>query len=497
MNSLLRGNFLSCLKPGFFVLFIFIFLGSASSVDAVSEKQPEKNRLSQNHSVAEAKDKIEKKARPSWKISGRLRTNSFFCERTGAKEDYGTNFNRYAPDKTELYNPRGFVSILSLDLQSPVVNNFSLFASHYLGTDFGTLEPFDYRMGKSGKDTFVPNTSTGEPGNFNVTAQLFLKYQFENFEAKVGRFIFDTILTHSNDTKAVPNTFTGLAIKQNFENKGVLTFAFLTLQKLRNRNSFHDLLTFGTAEDDNDDSGMHKGLTRARLDASGKPEQRLLVLGWEKIEKRRHSRNFLYVVPQMFSTAVIEGKWQLNRARGKESPKITGWARLIEQKDQGAGAVGGGKLDGSAAPCGGSLDGRIWMIKLQANWNAHEAWLGYSQVADRGDIVAPWRGFPTHGFTRNMTEVNWTAGTRSRMLAWNINFEKMGLLKGARLLTDISIHDRPETAGKISSDARAWHCDLIYRIPRTEIEMKIRYLAHFGKAEQDFRDSRLEFNYLF
>ncbi|GEM_PF-5979833 len=497
MNPFFPVNFSFHPKALFLGLIIFLLPGSTSSVDAITEEQSGKDRFSQKTAVEEPKDKIEKKARPEWKLSGRLRTNSFFCERTGAKEDYGTSFNRFAPDKAELYDPRGFVSILSLDLQSPAFNHFSFFASHHLGTDFGTLVPNDFRMGKSGKDTFVPDTTTGEPGNFNITAQLLLKYEIENFEVKVGRFIFDTILTHSNDTKAVPNTFTGLAIKQKFENNGVLAFAFLSSQKLRNRNSFHDLLTFGTTEDDNDDSGMHKGLTRVRLDASGKPEQRLLVLGWEKFEKRRHSRNFLYVVPQMLSTAVVEGKWQLNRAKGKDSPKITGWARLIEQKDQGAGAVGGGKLDGTAAPCNGSLDGRIWMIKLQANWSIQEAWLGYSHVADRGDIVAPWRGFPTHGFTRNMTEVNWTAGTSSKMVAWNINLDKARLLKGARLLTDFSIHDRPEQAGKTSSDARAWHCDLIYKIPGTDVEMKIRYLAHFGKAEQDFRDSRLEFNYFF
>ena len=433
-----------------------------------------------------------------WILGGRIRTNSFFHDRKGAKADYGASFGKYAPENLELYDPRGFVTLLGLSLQSPERNHFSIFANHFFGTDFGTLDHDDARYGKSGKDTFVRNTTTNEPMGFNVLAQLYLKYKKDDLDIRAGRMIFDTILTNANDSKAVPNTFVGLSLKKKrAEQKDSLIFAFLTQQKLRNRNSFHDLLVYGTTEADNDDSGMHKGLTRARVEAAGKPDPRLIIFGWEKFEKKRHARAFVYAVPQFFSTLMVEGKWQLGQPVSEKAPVLSGWLRVFQQKDQGAGAIGGGKIDGTATPAAGSLDANIWMAKLQANWKVFEAWLGYSKVADKGDIVAPWRGYPTHMFTRNMTDLNWTSGTKSTMLACTYNLDKARILKGGKLIFDFANYDRLETPGKVSQDAKTWHTDFVYKIPRIDVEMKIRYLAHFGKAEQDFRDSRLEFNHFF
>ena len=46
--------------------------------------------------------------------------------------------------------------------------------------------------------------------------------------------------------------------------------------------------------------------------------------------------------------------------------------------------------------------------------------LAYTKVADKADIIAPWRGFPTAGFTRAMSQYNWYANTKSYMVQANL-----------------------------------------------------------------------------
>ena len=63
---------------------------------------------------------------------------------------------------------------------------------------------------KAGKDTFSRNNVT-QDGTWAmaVLAQAYLQYDISKTSFKVGRQIFESFLTKSNDTKMIPNTFEG------------------------------------------------------------------------------------------------------------------------------------------------------------------------------------------------------------------------------------------------------------------------------------------------
>ncbi len=77
-----------------------------------------------------------------------------------------------------------------------------------------------------------------------VLAQAYIKYNISKTSIKVGRQIFESFLTKSNDTKMIPNTFEGYTIESKEHEKTHFHAAYLTAQKLRDHTSFHDVITF-------------------------------------------------------------------------------------------------------------------------------------------------------------------------------------------------------------------------------------------------------------
>ena len=110
------------------------------------------------------------------------------------------------------------------------------------------MDKDEVKFVKAGKDTFS-RYKVKKDGTFGMTvlAQAYLEYKRNKTSLKVGRQIFESMLTKSNDTKMIPNTFEGYSLTSRYFNGTTIKLAYFLKQKLRDHTSFHDVITFKDA----------------------------------------------------------------------------------------------------------------------------------------------------------------------------------------------------------------------------------------------------------
>jgi len=370
----------------------------------------------------------------------------------------------------------------------------------------------------------------GFDGGWDMTAlaQAYLEYAGFDTDVKLGRQIYEGFLLASNDTKMIPNTFEGLSVLNKTVPDTSISAAYFTRQKRRNHAEFHDVIAFKGPKDyeweGNDDSGVHKGLTATRLD-NNDIDTKLLVLGLTNKSIKDLKADLWYTgVPDLFWSGMIEANYQISFGDGWS---LTPGVRYMQQFDDGAGKIGGaaisGKInpnpDGTVTPGKemgykdpGSVDGSMWAVRGVLKKGAGSLLLAYSDVADEADLITPWRGFPTGGYTRDIAQVNWEANTASWMVKYSYDFDKAKILWGFRAVIDYTNMDYDETkevlGGFTKTDAHVIHLDMWQKVPWVpNLEAKVR-LAQYSADnttvhgttlpyDPSYKEGRFELNYLF
>jgi hypothetical protein len=193
---------------------------------------------------------------------------------------------------------------------------------------------------------------------------------------------------------------------------------------------------------------------------------------------------------------MLEANYKI--AFGKDF-SITPGARYIKQFDNGAGAIGGAAYDGT--PTGykdpNSLNSQMMAARLVAGYKNYKFNLGYTQVNDEADLISPWRGFPTAGYTRSMARYNWVANTKSYRLELQVNANKTGIYKDLFVQTSVLHTDADETKGQYDEDY--YYLGFIQNVPSMlELQWRLRLgYADTKKTDGDNLDARFELNYLF
>ena len=206
---------------------------------------------------------------------GRFRVDTFKWdwkeENSDRKDNWAIGVGGSFLYKTAEY--RGFSGLVGIyTSQSPI---------HMDSDDVGFL--------KAGKDTTsrLSVKTTGDWG-INVLAQSYLQYRFSKTFVRVGRQIFESFLTKSNDTKMIPNTFEGYTLTSKNIPNTTVKLAYLTSQKLRDHTTFHDVITFkdesGESWANNDDSAINKSLSYSAFKSNGLDVDHSLIV-FETINK--------------------------------------------------------------------------------------------------------------------------------------------------------------------------------------------------------------------
>jgi len=395
------------------------------------------------------------------KFYGRLRSNTFYF--WWQEEDL-------SHDITLISGLGG-----SVVYQSAIYSGFGFGAGLYYSHGFFDEKVDSALRFKAGKDAFS-RYSFLKTGNKNmaVLGQAYLQYEWWNeTSVKLGRQLVESFYTKSNDTKMIPNTFDGLVFKTEDIPDSSLQLAYLQRQKLRDHVEAHAVLMRGDCASDgcfddndsvqegianlseNDDSAMHKGLTYTRLNAADKPTDAPLITGDFHTSMNSYKLDFdtsFYIVPELLSQVMVEGNYEFSLGDVRIIPGV----RYIKQFDNGAGAVGGASLSGKVNPVGykdpNSLESQMVAARVVAKVDNYKINLAYTYILDEADLVTPWRGFPTSGYTRSMARYNWKANTKSYRLEVVRCTSTDGIYNDVYVQASIMYQDNDETKTLVGTD---------------------------------------------
>jgi len=383
------------------------------------------------------------------------------------------------------------------------------------------IKDADVKYVKAGKDTFSRH-KVATDNNFGMTvlAQSYIEYKYMNSSIRAGRQIFESLLTKSNDTKMIPNTFEGFSMQSKLIPDTSIKAAYFTRQKLRDHTSFHHVLAFGdnTADpydkwSENDDSAMHKGITTSKLSQRGIDDYLIIVEAKNKsIDNLSLMANYT-AVPNLIWTAAGEINYTIKLDNGL---KIIPGFRYLQQFDRQAGAIGGASLKGKITTTDDrgyrdpfNMDGKLYAARIDVKKNALALRFGYSKVADKADIIAPWRGFPTGGYTRAMAQYNWYANTETFMAQLKYNLGKAGIVPGLSAMVRYARQNFDDKKPDVQADSDVYTLDLIQKVPELSgLILKARLGIVRGdkntldmngtkKSDPSYNEYRLEMNYLF
>ena len=397
--------------------------------------------------------------------------------------------------------------------KSAVLHGIGVNLSTYYTRAVKALAPDVIGETKAGKDTFsrYKVSTTGDYSLMSLAeANIYLKAG--KSQLKVGQQIFESVFTKSNDTKMIPNSFMGAV----FTNKSIegtkVTLAHFTAQKLRDHERNHDVITFkdasGTSWANNDDSAIHKGLTYAKFQAAGKDTSHTLSIGSikSKIGKNLKTEISYLSLPDVLTNTTLEAHYTIKVGDTKIIPGF----RYMMQKDDGGGAIANGFNLGNNAMTGytneaqTSLDSSLLCARIDVKPGGMFKYrLGYSKVSDDADIVAPWRGFPTGGFTRAMAQYNWYANTQTIMARIDGKFNKT-----FSFLVRYAMQDFDDAKTGVQGDTNIIHSDLKFNLNSVTpgLAGKIRLglvsdersgEALTTKGDSSYNEYRFELNYLF
>jgi len=465
-----------------------------------TQKRDMKNNMSMVYKVkAKSVDNIQDMFSEGT-LFGRLRSNMFMWD-----------WDNENPGKTQDNEAWGVGG--SLLYSTANLNGFGatvgLYTTHTIGTDntdslYGAKD-----FGKAGKDTY--SRADGSGSSIDSLAISYLEYKAGKTDIKAGRQIFESTLLRSNDTKMIPNTFEGVSVVNKDLPKTTLRAAYFTKQKLRDHSDFHSVIAVNGFSE-NDDAGKHSGLSTANIAKTGADKNPgMLVLTAQNKSIENLKLNFDYMnVNDFVSSMIVEANYKIKLADGWS---VTPGARYMHQMDEGAGAIGGAALSGKAAKGGytdpNNADGSLTALRVKVAKGAGNVTLGYSKISDDADIIAPWRGFPTGGYTRSMAQYNWEADTASWMIKAYYDFGKANLVPGFRAALDYADMNYDETkllAGSIGkTDRNIVHLDLFKTFDAVKnLELKFRAAIISADATpaatkdyNSYGEARFEVNYFF
>lgn len=372
---------------------------------------------------------------------------------------------------------------------------------------------------KAGKDTISRFDAIQNGQSYMlVPAQMYVEYKLGKTAIKAGDMIYESLMTKSNDTKMIPNTFRGIAIENKDIEKTKIRAAFFAQQKLRDHTTYHDVLTFKDADSEswnnNDDAGVNKALSYTNLKNAGMATAHQMATG-DVNTKMIDNLNLTFTgnyVTEIVAQAALEANYTMSVAGMKIKPGF----RFIYQQDMIADntklagkniANLGGNGDDYTSP--DSLTGQLYAARLVADvTKGVSVAYGWSYIADQADILAMWRGFPTGGYTRAMAQYNWNANTTTNMVSASVNLGKLGAVPGMNISAKYAMQDFDEKKSGVQGDTNVIHIDVTENLGfiAKGLEVKFRYGnsldARSGTLEEaktnvGFSEYRYELNYLF
>ena len=459
-----------------------LFISTTASATLQSEKVTLNGNMSLKYTKLPSSVDSFSKAFSEGIFYGRLRTNSFIWD----WNEKDTDNKAMGVGGSFIYKTASF-SGLSATVGVYTSQNPEFFRED--AEDVGNL--------KAGKDT-LSRSDTSLTGDFGMTVlgQAYLEYKRNKTSFIVGRQFVETVFTKSNDTKMIPNSFDGVTATIKDLPDTTIKLAYLYNQKLRDHTSSHDVLAVN-GWTQNDDSSANKNLT---VDKIGTDNKLMIASFTNKSVKNLKANVSFMIVPDVISNLTLEAHYKLPVGGGWSVAPGIRYMKQIDNLDANY-DVANLKGDSSGYKDAQSLDSSLLALRIDVRNGAFLGRLGYSKIADEADIVAPWRGFPTGGFTRAMGQYNWYANTKTYMARIGYDFGKAKILDGFSLMARYAIQDFDDTKSKVQADTNILHIDARQNIGKNlEAKLRLGFVTDedsVGKSDVSYNEYRFELNYFF
>lgn len=430
-------------------------------------------------------------------LYGRLRFNSFVFD-----------WDSEVPNKRKDHWTIGVGG--SLIYKSAYFNNFGFTIGGYTSQNPWHMDDEYAKYYKVGKGVLSRyDVATKGKYGLNSLAQAYLEYKNEALSLKIGRQIYESHMIKSNDIKMIPNTFEGISLHSIVIPNHSLKVAYFTKQKLRDHTRFHHIFAYDDGEGkydkwrQNDDTAMHEGITLSKLDALGiKDKLMLFEINNDLSEDMTYMINYT-LVPDLFSSLSVDAGYSYLY----DEYKISASVRYMHQFDHGAGGIGGSNLKTNTIAYSDkeSVEGDLYGIRMDVSKDNWRIRTGVSIVADKADIISPWRAFPTGGYGYSLLQYNWYANTTSYMIEADYHFERYEL----HTLVRYAVQDFDDDKPGVQSDSNVIQFDIIkqfktipnlyakLRMVRVEGDDKTFAIDGTEKLNPSYKDIRFELNYLF
>lgn len=424
------------------------------------------------------------------KFDARLRAQYFFT-------DWDDNSNTGRDGK----DPSGFAAGGSVIFRTAPVSGFRVGAGLYTTQNPGGFtKESDGATATSAQDLFAREGSSKTYGQgYAVLAKSYLQYDISKTKIKAGRFLMTNPWITPNDTKMIPLTVEGAQIVTSEFRNSTIQFDFA--KRFKERGAAY----FGNMADGADVPHAIRNNYATHYnpaDTSHGEAPSVLIAG---LNNKSVPGLKLQAWAMHWNNLVSQAMAEANYALEVQEVILGFGGRYVQQFDQGAGALIKPMLNHGDSD--DSVDSSLWALRATADFRASKLLLSLSQTNSNGDMIAPWRGFLTQGYTRSMTITDWNANTKAYKAQFDYDFNEK--VAGLNAFVSYSYYDRdPNRTSYVNSsngDTHQLNLDLIYSLSRTfrGTELKARFMEQNNETtalyeqETSGREMRLEANYNF
>lgn len=383
----------------------------------------------------------------------------------------------------------------------------------------GWTEAHDGATATTSKDLFLrdatrPNATTLTPATYGngyaVLAQAYLQYDIAKTKAKAGRMLMSNPWINPNDTKMIPIAIEGYEAVSNDISNTTIQLDYADKIKERGMTYFGSMADTG---DTPDKIAAYYATHYGTVQGTHGNAPGVLILG---IKNKSIDNLELQAWGMHWNGIVDQAMLEANYAVKVSDATISFGGRYMTQKDKGAGTIiapmGTATTTLNNGDTDNSVDTSLFALRTAISYRAAKLTLGTSHTASGGDMIAAWRGFPTEGYTRSMTQTDWNANTRSYKAQFDYDFN--ALVSGVSTILSYSYYDRDPSKKPYQSmtdrlfqngDTHQWNLDVMYKLSGSMkgTEFKVRLMdqkndktALYAK-ETSNREMRLEANYYF
>ncbi len=397
---------------------------------------------------------------------------------------------------------------------------------------FGITENNTNAKNTTASDLFfrnVPAQTSDFGKSYSVVGQAYAQYDISKSSAKVGRMLVTNPFVTPNDTKFIPIAVQGASVVVKELSDTAFMVDYMTGIKERGRDTFNNMADTGDTPDAIKNY-YHTSYTTV-TGGGQKDAPAVSVIGVKNTSvKGLELQGWVMNWPDIVRQYVAEANYGMKF--GDFGFGVGG--RVFKQADQGAGDIIKPKTGTSYMTAGAAamkikgddndkIDTYMYAVRAVSSYKAAKLLLAYSHTDKGGDLLAPWRAFPTDGYTRSMTQTDWNANTKAYKAQLDYDFNS--LVSGVSALVSYSFYDRDTSKIPYQAmtdryygmgDTRQINFDVLYKVPYVKgLEWKVRTMiqhndkvstnltGNTGAASQGIgndtsnKELRIEMNYYF